>query len=529
MSSRRCLPRSQKALEESEVSTAVVETKKQESSLPVSNGSLFSQQDEDERIRSLETSGALSHVVGSQSILSQELQEHSMASSLPSSPGTMYFEQVIRDDPVIPPKMLLSSQTSMSQQDQQEQDQFDPPTPSKELVENISSSQLSCLLTAAREIESPLPSPAKPKAKKPVTRSATGKIPGNNPMPGPPPPLDGSMPTVPHPLASPPQPSPNKPLYQSPGKSTYPNFAQRYPTNHILPSPRSKSRKTRKLSKNRAEKEQELEQARVLAKQAADLAAQAIANPELSKQLLLKMVYCRTNPRSPPASWPPRGHVIEEGFFWGTYPPLEIKLKSFMRAYYELSMAKCQSKEQQAFNNDMVTMIRAEALKYDWTFSRNFSEKALRDRVRCYFKTHIQNAKKRLRTMLMNPTKKANTKALIEHLELLKNHANEEEEEVENSYPQEQVMVESSQDSVERVVRCCVMYVCCDVVHLKCISNILLALFTCYRWDLAFLSFLKILLATLRRCSGAGRASGMGILVSSVCIRNLREKVTRLL
>ena len=220
---------------------------------------------------------------------------------------------------------------------------------------------------------------------------------------------------------------PNYPVYGSTSSLAFgPSYFDSNGVPHAAVSNKtrssSKPRAKPPLSKTRLEKKREQEEAKALAKRAADLAAQAIANPEVSKELLLNMVYIRTNPRSPPASWPSKGHVIEEGFFWATYPPLETKLKSFMKDYFELSMKKCQSKEQQAFNNDMVVMIRQEASNYQWSFSSSFSEKALRDRVRCYFKTHIQNAKKRLRTMLMNPTKKANTRALIQHFDMISSH-----------------------------------------------------------------------------------------------------------
>jgi hypothetical protein len=176
--------------------------------------------------------------------------------------------------------------------------------------------------------------------------------------------------------------------------------------------------------KRRAEREARVNEARDLAQKAADLAARAIESPVLSKRLLLSMVFVRTNPRSPPATWPPKGSIIPEGFFWTAYPPLETTLETHMRRYYDLSVKKCQSREQQAFNNDMVTFVRVEAAKFGWKFDVKFTDKALRDRVRCYFKTRIQNSKKRLLTMLKDPTKPANTKALIQHLDMIRNHSN---------------------------------------------------------------------------------------------------------
>ena len=166
-----------------------------------------------------------------------------------------------------------------------------------------------------------------------------------------------------------------------------------------------------------ASKQSDVVEQSVTARRAAALAQRIVQGEnDLAKRLLLSMALNRDSPRQPPSQWPPKGPV-PEGFVWAHYPPLEALLKENMEEYYNLSMAKCQSSKQQLFNNDLVDRMREKANEYEWVFPTD--RRTLRDRIRCYFKTHLQNAKKRLRTLLRNPTKRANAKNLVKLIDII--------------------------------------------------------------------------------------------------------------
>lgn len=104
------------------------------------------------------------------------------------------------------------------------------------------------------------------------------------------------------------------------------------------------------------------------------------------------------SPSSAQSSASPRT-LIDDGFYWREFPVCEAILYKHMAEYYGISSIQRQSKMQQSFNKNLVFEVQQAALSAGLTFAPTFTEKKLRDRIRCFYKTHLQNAKKRLMTL----------------------------------------------------------------------------------------------------------------------------------
>ncbi|KAL3938587.1 MAG: hypothetical protein SGBAC_006528 [Bacillariaceae sp.] len=103
-----------------------------------------------------------------------------------------------------------------------------------------------------------------------------------------------------------------------------------------------------------------------------------------------------------------------------------IVLQEHMEEYYNLSTKHTQLPRQLDFNGRLEELVQEAVKRHGWTFHHScFSDRYLRTRIRCYYKSHIQNSKKRIMNLIANPTKAVNIKRLNQLSALIQSEQNQ--------------------------------------------------------------------------------------------------------
>lgn len=137
--------------------------------------------------------------------------------------------------------------------------------------------------------------------------------------------------------------------------------------------------------------------------------AELARDRDLQRRVILHMALQRNvgdengDEEAMPSVPEPQKTLIEDGFYWKEFPACENVLYNHMAEYYGISNIQRQSRMQQSFNKMLVDEVRDAAEEAGIAFDPSFTEKKLRDRIRCFYKTHLQNAKKRLVTLQKRP------------------------------------------------------------------------------------------------------------------------------
>jgi hypothetical protein len=253
----------------------------------------------DEAIRRFEKSGEIDHVVGSQSMLSQELYAYS---SQPETVDIHSTNNTEENHTSMAKRLGLLTEQEETEEDRSRENTPKAPIRSKITIRDTPVRQSECFGSLLDAI-------------KKVTEDEH---------------VDGVFSLQPVGAAS------VKKVITYDEVKGEEDYTEDFPK-EITPSPKRK-RKTSTTRENKVKqkngtkkenkKEQENQEAQEKAKRAALLAEQVVADPEMAKKLLLSMALVRENPRASPESWPKKGSVVLEGFFWAHYPPLEMG-KSF--------------------------------------------------------------------------------------------------------------------------------------------------------------------------------------------------------
>ena len=142
-------------------------------------------------------------------------------------------------------------------------------------------------------------------------------------------------------------------------------------------------------------------------------------DPEMRQKI---SVYCAKNDCfarnfQPRDSLEPAKHEITN-LAWRQYPPLQYLLMKNKDMFFKNVLSNERSHDRIRFNKELTEKVKRKAEEHGWLTLQ--SDTVIRNKIRCFYKTLTQNAKKRILTAINNPqTKKSeemlkNSESLIE-------------------------------------------------------------------------------------------------------------------
>jgi hypothetical protein len=96
---------------------------------------------------------------------------------------------------------------------------------------------------------------------------------------------------------------------------------------------------------------------------------------------------------------PPADAMIQVGFLWENFPLCERVLEDCAAEYFSACYQKLSQLAMRQLNDAIVDRVQTVITQEHYAVHPDFGERKLRERIRCYYKTLIANAKKRLATL----------------------------------------------------------------------------------------------------------------------------------
>lgn len=114
---------------------------------------------------------------------------------------------------------------------------------------------------------------------------------------------------------------------------------------------------------------------------------------------ILMAMHSRRSNRSEFTTPAPENKMITVGFQWEHFPECEQILEESASEYFSAYYQRLGPVEMRRMNDAIVDRVQKTIAQYHYEVHPDFDNGKLRERIRCYYKTLIANAKKRLVTL----------------------------------------------------------------------------------------------------------------------------------